>query len=208
MSTNKLISDRLVVGLTGGIGSGKTIVADGLAKRGASIVDTDVIARELTAMNGAAIDAIRFAFGDDMIAANGAMDRAKMRALIFSDVKKKAQLESILHPMIYAEVARQVSSATGLYVVVVIPLLVETGRWSLSNLDRILVVDCDEEIQIQRVMKRDGYSAELVKTIMAQQASRAQRLAMATEIIGNQTNIEALNAEIDRLHQTYCRLAN
>lgn len=202
------ISDKLLIGLTGGIGSGKTSVANGFAERGASVIDTDVISRDLTASGGAAITAIRLAFGDTMITSQGAMDRAKMRALVFSDVNQKARLEAILHPMIYNEVVRQTNSATGLYMVYVVPLLVETGRWNLSNLDRILVVDCDEELQIQRVMQRDGLSEQMVKAIMAQQATRTQRLAVATDIIQNQSTVDALMPEIDRLHRLYCELSS
>lgn len=202
------MSSKLLIGLTGGIGSGKTSVANGFAERGASVIDTDVISRDLTASGGAAIATIRLAFGDTMITAQGAMDRAKMRALIFSDANQKARLEAILHPMIYNEVVRQTTNATGLYMVYVIPLLVETGRWNRTNLNRILVVECEEELQVQRVMQRDGLSEQMVKSIMAQQATRAQRLAVATDIIQNQTTVDALMPEIDRLHQLYYQLSS
>jgi len=202
------VSSKLLIGLTGGIGSGKTSVANGFAERGASVIDTDVISRDLTASGGAAIATIRLAFGDTMITAQGAMDRAKMRALIFSDANQKARLEAILHPMIYNEVVRQTTNATGLYMVYVIPLLVETGRWNRTNLNRILVVECEEELQVQRVMQRDGLSEQMVKSIMAQQATRAQRLAVATDIIQNQTTVDALMPEIDRLHQLYYQLSS
>ena len=200
------MSSKLLIGLTGGIGSGKTSVANGFAERGASVIDTDVIARDLTASGGAAISAIQSVFGDTMITAQGAMDRTKMRSLIFSDINQKARLEAILHPMIYSEVVRQTTKATGLYMVYVVPLLVETGRWNLLNLNRILVVDCDEELQVQRVMQRDKLSEQMVKTIMAQQATRNQRLAVATDVIQNQTTVDALTPEIERLHQWYCQL--
>jgi dephospho-CoA kinase len=205
-------STKLIIGLTGGIGSGKTSVANAFAELGASVIDTDVIARDITAPNGEAIPAIRLAFGDDMITPQGAMDRAKMRALVFSDDEanqkaQKAQLEAILHPMIYAEAVRQANNATGMYVVCVVPLLVESKRLSQWNFARILVVDCDEELQIQRVMFRDGFSEQLVKSIMEKQATRAERLAVASDIIRNQTSIEALRPEIDRLHQMYCHQA-
>jgi len=199
-------ANKLLIGLTGGIGSGKTRVADAFAERGASVIDTDVISRELTASNGAAIAAIRFAFGDEMITEQGAMDRVKMRALVFSDVTQKTRLESILHPMIYAEAARRTKHLTGLYVIYVVPLLMETGRWQ-SQLARTLVVDCDEKLQVQRVMQRDGLSEQVVQAIMAQQATRAERLAVATDVIRNQTTIDALMPEIDRLHHLYCQLA-
>lgn len=199
-----IVTNKLLVGLTGGIGSGKTSVAQLFAERGASVIDTDVISHGLTVPGGAAIPAIQAAFGEQMVNSEGALDRAKMRELIFSDASHKACLESILHPMIRAEIARQANSATGLYLMFVVPLLVETGHW---NLPRILVVDCAEELQIKRVMQRDGLSEQLVKSIMAQQASRAQRLAVATEVIHNETSVEALVPEIDRLHQLYCQLS-
>lgn len=202
-------TNKLLIGLTGGIGSGKTSVANGFAERGASVIDTDQISLALTAPNGAAIEAIRRAFGDHIITPQGAMDRAKMRALIFSDVDQKSRLESILHPMIFAEALRQTDHAQGLYIIYVVPLLVETGRWNQwGKLARILVVDCDETLQIQRVVQRDRLSEQQVKAIMEQQATRAQRRAMATDIIENQSTIEALTPEIDRLHQLYCKLAS
>jgi dephospho-CoA kinase len=202
------VSSKLLIGLTGGIGSGKTSVANEFAERGASVIDTDIISRDLTAPGGNAIAAIRLAFGDPMITAQGAMDRAKMRGLIFSDARQKARLEAILHPMIYNEVTRQTNNATGPYMVYVIPLLVETGRWNRSNLDRILVVDCEEELQVQRVMLRDGLSENLINSIMTQQATRTQRLAVATDVIQNKTTIAALMPEIDRLHQLYGHLSS
>lgn len=201
------MSSKLLIGLTGGIGSGKTSVANGFAELGASVIDTDVISRELTASGGAAISAIRSAFGDTMITAQGAMDREKMRELVFSDASQKARLEAILHPAIYTELLHRTKNVSGLYMIYVIPLLVETGRWNQSNLDRILVVDCEEELQIQRVMQRDELSEQMVKAIIAQQATRAQRLAVATDVIQNKTTVAALMPEIDRLHQLYCQLS-
>jgi len=198
---------KLLIGLTGGIGSGKTRVADAFAERGATVIDTDVISRELTDSDGAAVAAVRLAFGDEMINAQGAMDRVKMRAFAFSDAVQKTRLESILHPLIYDEAMRQTMNATGLYVMCVVPLLVETGRWQ-SKLARTLVVDCDEELQVQRVMQRDGLSEQLVKAIMAQQVTRAERLAVATDVLQNQTTVQALTPEIDRLHRLYCQIAS
>jgi len=197
-------SGKLQVGLTGGIGSGKTSVANAFAERGASIVDTDAIAHQLTAPGGSAIAALEARFGKDMITAQGAMDRSKMRALIFSDAHQKLQLEAILHPMIRAEVARQTLEATGAYIIYVVPLLVETGHWKFS---RILVIDCDEEQQIQRVMHRDGLSKNLILSIIQQQATRAQRLAIATDVLRNQDTFETLIPEIDRLHKIYSELS-
>lgn len=203
-TTHNLITNKPLIGLTGGIGSGKTLVANGFADRGASVIDTDAISHSLTAPNGAAIAEIRTTFGEEMINAQGAMDRTKMRNLIFSDAVQKYRLESILHPMIRSEIARQTNTATGTYIIYVVPLLVETGNWNLS---RILVVDCDEELQIKRVMQRDGLTESTVRAIMKQQATRAQRLSIATDIIQNQTTFEALIPEIDRLHQLYSQLS-
>jgi dephospho-CoA kinase len=195
--------DKLLIGLTGGIGSGKTSVANAFAERGASIIDTDAIAHQLTAPGGNAIAAIEAHFGKNMII-QGAMDRPKMRELIFSDANQKLQLESILHPLIRAEVARQTFAATGTYIIYVVPLLVETGHWKFS---RILVIDCAEEQQIQRVMQRDGLSKNLIQSIINQQATRTQRLAIATDVLQNQGAFETLIPEIDRLHKIYSELS-
>ncbi len=202
---NHIVSNKLRIGLTGGIGSGKTSVADAFAARGASIIDTDAISHQLTASGGAAIPAIRSAFGEDMITPQDAMDREKMRQLIFTDAKKKSQLEAILHPMIRTLATQLTNKATGPYIIYVVPLLVETGHWEFS---RILVVDCDEKMQIQRVMQRDGLSEQLVLTILAQQATRKQRLEVATDVIQNQSTLTALVPEIDRLHHLYCQLSS
>jgi len=196
-------STPVIIGLTGGIGSGKSSVAAGFSKRGASVIDTDVISHQLTAPGGAAIAAIEACFGPSMITADGAMDRAKMRALVFHDAQKKKQLEALLHPLIRAQLAMDTHHATGTYIMYVIPLLVESGNW---NLTRILVVDCDEQLQRQRVMKRNGLSEDEVRAIMKNQATRAQRCAAADDLIQNQGHLDDLEPEIERLHQVYCRL--
>ena len=198
-------TSKFIVGLTGGMGSGKTSVANAFAARGASIIDTDAIAHQLTAPGGIAIPAITRNFGKTMLTQQGAMDRAKMRSLIFSDARKKMLLESILHPMIRAEVAKQTELASGFYVIHVVPLLVESSRWKFS---RVLVIDCDEDQQIQRVMQRDGLTEALTKSIIAQQATRQQRLAIATDVLQNQGAFETLIPEIDRLHKLYCQLSS
>lgn len=195
---------HFTVGLTGGIGSGKSRVADAFAERGAHIVDTDVISRQLTAPGGLALPAIVKAFGPDALAPDGAMDRRKMRELIFANPAQKTLLESILHPMIRSETQTQVLASQGDYTLVVVPLLAESGHWKFP---RTLVVDCDEQIQIQRVMQRDGLREELVRSIIAQQASRQQRLSIATDVIQNHRSFTALLPEIDRLHRIYCELA-
>jgi dephospho-CoA kinase len=202
-----LNTTKLLVGLTGGIGSGKTWVANAFAERGASVIDADAISRTLTAAGGAAIAPIQAAFGSQMITPEGALDRTKMRELIFSDVHNKEKLEAILHPLIRAEVAQQTRLAAGPYIIYVVPLLVETGVRDRLQLARILVVDCDEALQVQRVMERDGLPEQTVKNIIAHQATRAERLAIATDVIHNQTTLEAIAPEIDRLHRLYCELA-
>ena len=197
-------TSRLQIGLTGGIGSGKSRVALAFAERGAGIIDTDVIAHELTAIGGSALAAISAAFGAQMIAPTGAMNRAAMRELIFSDISQKKRLEAILHPLIRKEVVRRTTETSGSYLIIVVPLLVEASHWNFS---RVIVVDCDPVLQIQRVMQRDGLSQERVQSIIAQQASRQQRLAMATEVLINDDAFEKLLPEIDRLHQIYLDLS-
>ncbi|MCD6679261.1 MAG: dephospho-CoA kinase [Burkholderiaceae bacterium] len=191
-----------VVGLTGGIGSGKSTVAELFAARGASIVDTDAIAHELTAAGGAAIDAIRMRFGDAVLRADGALDRDAMRARAFDDPSARSALEAILHPMIRAESQRRIADAPGPYVMHVVPLLVESGGRS-GRFDRVLVVDCPVSVQIARVQQRSGLSAARIESILAAQASREQRLAAADDVIDNGGDAEALPAQVDALHRRY-----
>lgn len=195
------------VGLTGGIGSGKTTVANLFADRGASVVDTDAIAHQLTVPGGIAIPAIRAEFGDSFIEPSGTMDRAKMRAQVFADPTAKKRLEAILHPLIRQESERAAAASQGAYVIFVVPLLVESDRWR-QRVTRVLVVDCPEEQQIARVMARNGMSREQVLAIMATQATRADRLAAADDIILNNSSAESLAPAIDRLHALYVGLAN
>ncbi|KVU01258.1 dephospho-CoA kinase [Burkholderia ubonensis] len=193
----------LAVGLTGGIGSGKTTVADLFAARGASIVDTDLIAHRITAPGGLAMPAIEQAFGPDFVAADGSLDRAKMRTLIFSDDAARRRLEAITHPLIRTETDREGREARGAYVMFVVPLLVESGSWK-SRVDRVLVVDCDVETQIARVMRRNRFTREQVEAIIARQATRDARLAAADDVIVNDaTTPDALAAQVDALHQRY-----
>ena len=194
------------IGLTGGIGSGKSTVADLFAARGAAIIDTDLIAHQLTAPAGLAIAPIRSAFGDAFINADGALDRAKMREAVFSDPSKKKQLEAILHPLIRAETERAAREAIGDYVIFVVPLLVESGTW-VRRVSRVLVVDCPEETQRQRVMQRSRLSEEQVRAIMASQVPRATRLAAADDVILNDGDPALLPANVDRLHTKYRALA-
>ncbi len=195
------------VGLTGGIGSGKTTVADLFAARGATIVDTDLIAHRITAPGGLAMPAIEQAFGPGFVAADGALDRAKMRTLIFSDDAARRRLEAITHPLIRAETDREAREAQGAYVMYVVPLLVESGSWK-ARADRVLVVDCDVETQIARVMRRNGFTREQVEAIVARQATRDARLAAADDVIVNDaTTPDALAAQVDALHQRYLACA-
>ncbi|MBU6487112.1 MAG: dephospho-CoA kinase [Burkholderiales bacterium] len=195
------------VGLTGGIGSGKTTVADLFATHGIVIVDTDVIAHRITAPGGAAMPLIEQAFGSRFIASDGSLDRAKMRALVFSDDAARIRLEAITHPLIRAETEHQRATATGPYVVIVVPLLVESGTWK-TRVDRVLVVDCSTETQIARVMRRNAFSREQVLAIMARQASREARLAAADDVIVNdEAPVAQLEQEVRRLHRHYLALA-
>jgi len=174
----------LRVGLTGGIGSGKSTVAARLVERGAELIDTDAIARSLTLAGGAAIEPIREAFGADFIDAGGALDRARMREAAFADIEARRRLEAILHPRIGLEVERRVSASTAPLTVLDIPLLVESGRWR-SRVDRVWVVDCAEATQLARVMARSGWTESAVRAVIAQQASRADRRAAADAVIHN-----------------------
>lgn len=188
------------VGLTGGIGSGKSTVGRFLRDLGAWIVDTDAIAHRLTAPGGRAISAIAERFGADMIDERGAMDRARMRERVFTDPATRRALEAILHPMIGEDTRTEAAAAPdGAIVVFDVPLLVESGRWR-DQVDRILVVDCSVETQIARVMQRNGWTAEAVQRIIDQQASRAQRLAAADEVIVNDgLELEELAGEVQRI---------
>ena len=188
------------VGLTGGIGSGKSTVCRMLRDLGAWVVDTDAIAHRLTAPGGRALPAIAAQFGAEVIAENGAMDRARMRERVFADPAQRRALEAILHPMIGEDTRAEAAAAPeGAIVVFDVPLLVESGRWR-DQVDRILVVDCPVETQIARVMQRNGWTADAVQRIIDQQASRAQRLAVADDVIVNDgLELEELAAEVRRI---------
>ena len=175
----------LRIGLTGGIGSGKSTVGQLLATLGAALIDTDLIARQLTLPGGAAIDSIARDFGPDLIAADGALDRSRMRELVFADAGAKQRLETILHPLIGIETERQAATAAGTPALVFdVPLLVESGRWR-AKVDKVLVVDCREATQVERVVRRSGWTPEAVRAVIASQASRAQRRACADAVVFN-----------------------
>jgi dephospho-CoA kinase len=188
------------IGLTGGIGSGKSTVAALLAERGACLVDTDAIARSLTAPGGAALPALAQAFGADILAPDGALDRERMRHLAFGDAASKARLEAVLHPLIATEADARAAAAGGRPVVFDVPLLAESARWR-PRVDRILVVDCPEKVQVARVVQRSGWDAATVERVIAQQASRSRRRALADAVIhnGDSTSLPALAAQVARL---------
>jgi dephospho-CoA kinase len=190
------------IGLTGGIGCGKSTVADLFAARGASVIDTDLIAHELTAPHGAAMPALLAEFGQDFATPEGALDRAKMRNLVFSDPTARGRLEAILHPKIRDATVAAAAIASGPYVVFVVPLLIESGTWS-ERVSRVLVIDCPEELQVQRVMARSNLPEAQVKAIMAAQASREQRLAAADDVILNDNGLDLLAPQVERLHAFY-----
>ncbi len=195
-----------VVGLTGGIGSGKSAAAQMFEALGATVVDTDAIAHALTAAGGAAIAPIRAAFGADYITAEGALSRARMRELVFADAGKKSVLEAILHPLIRQRSGELVRAARSPYVILMVPLLIESGNYR-GRCQRILVVDCPEELQVERVVARSGISAAQVRAIMATQASRAARLAAADDVIDNSRDPAHLRREVEALHRRYLQLA-
>ena len=195
-----------VVALTGGIGSGKSTVADAFAALGVPVIDTDVIARELTAPGGAALNPVREAFGESVMQPDGALDRAALRQRVFSDVPARLRLEAILHPLIRQRVEQALSGLTAHYALIVVPLLVETGAYR-DVLQRILLVDCPESTQVARVMARSGLAREAVGAILAAQATRAQRQAIADDVIANTASPEDLRAMVATLHRRYLALA-
>jgi dephospho-CoA kinase len=198
-------SEPLRIGLTGGVASGKSMIADMFAARGVPVVDTDVISREVVRPGAPALREIEQAFGSDLLTANGELDRRLMRELIFADEQKRSALEGILHPRIRDEAARQSRSAGGAYQVIVVPLLVESPmqRW----MDRILVVDCSEGTQLKRLLERDGGSEDQARRIIAAQASRQDRLAIADDVIDNDGTIADADRQVENLHSVYLGLA-
>ena len=193
----------LRIGLTGGIGSGKSTVAQMLHARGAAIIDADAIARSVTAPNGAAMPAIAQTFGKDFITTDGALDRERMRAHVFKEPSAKQALEAIIHPLVTQETQRQAQAAIeqGFRTLVFdVPLLVESGtRWR-TQVDRVLVVDCAETTQIERVVARNGLSREAIQNIISAQASRAQKLAAADWVIHNEKlTLQTLRDQVAQL---------
>jgi dephospho-CoA kinase len=194
------------VGLTGGIGSGKSVVARLFVERGVAVIDSDAISHELTAPAGASIDSIRETFSADMIRADGGLDRERMRRLVFADQSARRRLEAILHPLIREESARRLTNAKSAYAVCVVPLLVEQGV-DRGRFQRVLVIDCSENEQISRVMRRSGLAEIEVRRILAAQATREARLAAADDVIDNSGPPDALGGQVARLHEKYLTLA-
>ena len=197
-----------ILGLTGGIGSGKSAVADLFAAHGVAVVDTDAVAHALTTPGGAAMPAIRAEFGDGVVGPDGALDRAAMRRIVFADPPARKRLEAILHPMISSESERRVTAGAlhAPYAILMVPLLVESGDYR-TRVDRIAVVDCAEATQIARVMSRNKLAREEVERILAAQATRAERLAAADDVIDNDGSLTDLPHRIERLHRQYLDLS-
>ncbi len=193
---------KQLVGLTGGIGSGKSTVAQLFADLGARIIDTDLISHQLTQANGAAIPAIRQTFGAEYVDVQGALDRAKMRELVFADFNAKRRLQDILHPLILAQAKQQATSLSDApYKLIVVPLLFEGTRYR-DWLHRVIVVDCPEEMQIERTIQRSHLSESTVRSIMAQQIDRQRRLQLADVVIRNDGDMETLRDQVKKLHES------
>lgn len=195
----------LRIGLTGGIGSGKSTAAESFSRLGIPVIDTDVIARALVEPGTAGFDAVVSAFGSGILGADGAIDRAALRRLVFADDARRRQLEEILHPLIREEVRRQVNAASTPYCIIAIPLLVETGR--MYPLERVLVIDAPEDLRRRRAAARPGWSMEDVDRVMRSQVDRETRLATADDVIVNDADQQTLHRAVERLHAHYLQIA-
>jgi dephospho-CoA kinase len=195
----------LIIGLTGGIGSGKSEASKRFAERGIVVVDADLVAREVVEPGRAALTQIAAHFGPDILDITGSLNRSKLREIIFSDPAEKQWLELLLHPIINAEIRHQLANATSVYAILASPLLLETQQFQL--VDRILVIDTSEQLQIERASYRDKNNEAQIKAIMQTQLSRQERCARATDIIQNHGNITELDAQVEKLHQLYLELA-
>ena len=199
-------ADRpLRIGLTGGIASGKSTVANMFAELGVPVIDTDVIAREVVEPGKPALEEVREHFGDGVVDNAGRLDRLALRKIVFADDAARHELEAILHPRIGQETQRQAEAANGPYQLIVVPLL--TGSPLRQFVDRVLVVDCDEDMQIERLLQRDAESVEQARRILAAQASRSERLAIADDVIDNSGGLDATRSAVIRLDQEYRHLA-
>lgn len=195
----------LKIGLTGGIASGKSLVADMFVNLGAALVDTDVIAREVVAVGEPGLDAVRKLFGPSAITPSGELDRPAMRALIFADAAKRRHLEDVLHPLIRERTLRKLEHAKGPYVIVVVPLLVET--YFAQLVDRVLVVDCPAQTQLERLMRRERLPREEATAMIESQVDRATRLKAADDVLDNGGDLVATRRQVERLHHYYLELA-
>lgn len=194
------------VGLTGGIASGKSTVADMFSAHGVPIIDTDVIAREVVAPGSPGLEAVIAAFGKEIVAADGTLDRTALRAIMFNDEVKRALLESILHPLIRDESIARSGAASGPYQMIVVPLLY--GSPMTEMMDRILVVDCSEETQLARLQERDAETAPTARRMLAAQASRDQRRSIADDVISNDSDLDQTRRQVDELHRQYLALSD
>lgn len=206
MAAELPVRPPFIVGLTGGIGSGKSTVGAAFIALGVDLVDADAVAHEVSAPGAAGWMAIREDFGPAYFLADGSLDRARLRREVFAEPAQKSRLERLLHPVIRHEIDRRVASWRGPYGILMVPLLVESPRYR-NSCDRLLVVDCPEEEQVRRVMSRSGLTAAEVRAIMATQASRADRLAAADDVIDNSGGPEGIDEQVRRLDQLYRRLA-
>ena len=195
-----------VVGLTGGIGSGKTAVSDAFAERGVDVVDADVIARDVVAPGTEGLRAVASHFGPAILLANGSLDRAALRERVFHNPDEKTWLNNLLHPMIRESMTDAVRRARSRYCILAVPLLVENNLAHM--VDRVLVVDCAESLQLQRATERDGSNQNTIQNIIDSQASRQDRLAIADDVIDNSGTLDDLKAQVTQLHLNYCRLAD
>lgn len=193
---------RLIVGVTGGIGSGKSTAARLFQQRGADLVDTDAIAHELTRPRQPALDEIAAVLGTRFLTADGSLNRTKLRDHVFADPAARKALEAILHPMITREVQDRLRGATAPYMLLLVPLLVETGGYR-DLVQRVLVIDCDEQLQVQRAMQRSGLTEREVRAVMQAQATRGERLAAADDLIRNDGTLEELEKQVDALDARY-----
>ncbi len=195
----------LRIGLTGGIASGKSAVAEMFAAHGVPVIDTDVIAREVVQPGQPALDDIRNEFGDDVIAEDGSLNRAEMRRIVFSDEDARKRLEAITHPRIGDATRAQADKAGGDYQIIVVPLLVTSAL--RQYVDRVLVVDCDEDTQIRRLIERDSEAEGQARRMLAAQATRDERLAIADDVVSNMQSLEETQRQVDELHRSYLKLS-
>lgn len=196
---------RLVVGLTGGIASGKSIVANMFTKLGAGLVDTDLVAREVVAPGEPGLAAVTKAFGNDVLLRSGELDRAALRRIVFADESKRRELETLLHPLIRARTLERLASLTTPYALVAVPLLVETSFGEL--VDRVLVVDCPESLQLERLTRRDAIPRPEALAMVRAQTDRATRLRAAHDIVDNGGTMEGTQRQVEQLHRRYLELA-